>query len=502
MTPVLTEIQREELIEKIQIGDEMERRINTQRIKYFIPTGKQEEVIREMGSNKHFIVIFSAANGPGKTCLLANILGNLIWGKQNKWFNYSIFEDFPYPKRIRIATTPKNLEEIGAIQTEIAKWWPKGQYKSRKKGKNYTSEYTANGWIMDLMSYAQEVEEYESATLGIMGFDEPPPKKILNATIARMRQGGIILIFMTPLDIGGEILGELEEKEVIEYEGKEIGKVKVIYGGVETACIEHGVRGYLKHENIIQMQSFYDEDEKEARIHGKPIHLIGKIYKDFEIDEPYVVDDFVIPDNWLRIQITDPHDAIPFAMTWVALDETNQLWIYDEFPYDDLEKIKNTNLTYIDYNRIIREKEARQKVVLRIIDPYFGNKKYANSGKTVKQELESFGLSYSDGSTEGIEAGHMKVKEALKYDKTYPVSSINHPRLHILKRCRNHWRSMHYYKRKFERSGEVKDGVVIEETYKHFCDNIRHLFMYYRLDYNSLQDKEYHSTAERNYMTA
>ena len=464
----------------------MQQRVAKNRIKYYVPTGKQEEVIREVGKQNNFIIVFSAANGIGKTSLLINILGNIIWGKQNKWFNYPLFDNYSYPKRIRIATTPKNLEEIGAIQTEIKKWWPVSKYVTRKKGKNYTSEYRANGFVVDLMSYEQDVQEYESATLGVMVFDEPPKKAILDATIARMREGGVILIFMTPLNIGGEILDSLDEKGAIEYDGKEVGKVKIIYGHVSTACIEHGVRGYLKHSNILQMMSFYDDDEKEARIKGKPTHLLGSIYKDFEVNEPFVIDDFAIPDDWPKIQIIDPHDAIPFAMTWAAIDRTNQIYIYDEYPNEDLDKIKRTSLTYKNYAAIIRDKEDRDIIGLRIMDPFFGNKRYGNTGLSPKQEMEAFGFTFENGSTEGIELGHMKVKEALKYDKTQPVSAINHPRLHILRKCRNHWRSLKNYKKKLERSGEVKDKVRLEETFKHFNDNLRHLFERDDLGYYSI----------------
>lgn len=469
--------------------EELQRRVKTNGLKYYVPTGKNEEVIREVGNGEYFIVCFSAANGIGKTYTEANILGNLIWPGINTWFDYPLFKDFPYPKRARIITTPKNLEEIGSIQSSIKEFWPVGKYEDSKDGKPYISKYVANDWVIDLMSYEQDPQAFESATLGVAIFDEPPPLKILYATMARMRQGGIILVFFTPLDLGGEVLEDLEEKETIEYEGKELGKIKIIYGDVETACIEHGVRGYLKHENILQMSALMDVDEKEARLKGLPTHNIGKVYKDFSPELPFVVEDFDIPRSWVRILAIDPHDAIPFAMTWYALDPTNTLWIYDEYPTEYLETLKNTNLTYTDYHRIIREHECADKINLRIIDPYFGAKKSSPNSEnelTVKQELEKFGFIFTNGSTDGIEKGHMKVKERLKYDKIVPVSAINHPKLRILRRCRNNWRSMSRYKRKLLKSGEVKDGVVLEETYKHYCDNTRHVCSFTNLRYEVL----------------
>lgn len=445
---------------------------------WFTPDGAQADFISNIGKGDVSVGIFSAANAVGKTALLANILGGCIFGpNQNKWLKQPIFQNFPYPKRGRIASTTKNVEEIGAIQTEIKKWFPKGRYETHRDGKRYDSRYNAGDWLIDIMTYEQDVREFEGATLGVMIFDEPPPLKILYACISRMRKGGIILIFMTPLDVGSEILEDLTNKEVIEYQGETIGKVYTQYADIESACIEHGVRGFLEHKHILNMLNFYDPEEKKARAEGKPVHLLGRIYPSFEAKDPYIVEDFVLPEDWTRINILDPHDGIPFALSWAAIDKTGQIWIYDEFPGEELERITTTSLTIPDYARIIREKEGRNLIRLRIADTYFVNKRYSNTGKTIKEELADLGLDYEDGDTSGLELGHQKVREALKYQKAFPVSGVNHPKLHIFKSCRNHWRSLLRYKRKLSKSGEVRDKARIDETYKHFCDNIRLLLM-------------------------
>jgi len=483
---LLTELERKDLIDKLELKDELERRVSENRIHWFTPTGTQEQFIQAVGNGEHFICVLSAANAVGKTALLTNILGGFIFGQSdNPFLNQPLFKNFPYPHRARIVSTPKNLEEIGAIQTEIKKWWPKGKYQAKKNAKRYDSEYVAGDWIVDLMSFEQDVSEFESATCGVIVFDEPPPLNILYASIARMRQGGMILIFMTPLDTGGEILEDLTEKDAIEIDGKVVGSVYVLYSEIEDSCITHGVRGFLEHSNIAQMLSFYDDDEKDARAKGKPTHLVGRIYSDFENKDPYVVDDFVIPDDWARACIVDPHDGIPFAISWAAIDKAGQVWIYNEFPFEDLEKLHSTNMTIPDYARVIREIEARNKMSLRLIDPYFANKRYSNTGLTVKQELADLGLIFEDGDTSGLDTGHKRVREFLRYIKTQPVRGTNHPTLHIFKSCRNHWRSMLRYKRKLCKSGEVKDKIQIDETYKHFCDNIRHLIM--KADFQKLK---------------
>jgi hypothetical protein len=57
--------------------------------------------------------MFSAANGVGKTCVSANIVANILWGKENenKYFDYPLFKEWPFPKRGRIISDPTNLEK-------------------------------------------------------------------------------------------------------------------------------------------------------------------------------------------------------------------------------------------------------------------------------------------------------------------------------------------------------------------------------------------------------
>ena len=456
---------------------------------FFVPTGQQEACVKEIALGDNFITIFSAANGTGKTTLLVNVLSACIFGSaDNIYFDYPFFQDYPFIKSARIISTPKEVEEIGSIQKEIKKWWPKDRYAAHKKGKQYDSEYVAEDWLVDIMTYEQDVSQFEGANLSLICFNEPPPLKILYASIARLRRGGTILIFMTPLDTGGEIIEDLLEKESVIVDGEEIGKVGIVYADVESACEEHGVRGYLKHRDIVQMLNFYDPQEKDARALGKPVHLTGRIYPNFEYKAPFVVDDFVVPEDWVRFNVVDPHDGIPFAITWAAVAPDGHVYIYDEYPFEDLEKITSTNLNFPDYARIVREKEGRDKIIMRLIDPYFGNKKYGNTGKTVKEELGIFNLDYVDGDTSGLDLGHKRVREFLRYMPDQPASVINQPRLHVMKRCRNHWRSMLRYKRKILKTGEVKDRIVLDETYKHFCDNIRHLLMRNDLQYLKYED--------------
>ena len=164
-----------------------------------MPCGKVETFIKMIGSDKHFVNLFIAGNGVGKTCALVNILAHIVFGNSgNKYFDYPFFNKFPYPKQGRIISDPTTIQST--IIPEIEKWFPRDRCKSGKGGKNYEYKWRSDtGFKWDILSYEQSPKEFESATLGFAMFDEPPPYSIFKATISRMRLGGIIIVAFTPL---------------------------------------------------------------------------------------------------------------------------------------------------------------------------------------------------------------------------------------------------------------------------------------------------------------
>jgi phage terminase large subunit-like protein len=175
------------------------RRRKEEKYRFYEPIGKVEEFLNNFGSCDFFVSVLSAANGVGKTTLIGNILANLFYPTKNSYFHQKLFQDYPYSlKRGRIVSEPTTIKET--IIPMLEEWLIPGTYKREKMGKNYYYHWEIEGgWAFDIMSYDQAVKEFESITLGWCLFDEPPPEPIYKATVSRMRRGGIIGIFMTPL---------------------------------------------------------------------------------------------------------------------------------------------------------------------------------------------------------------------------------------------------------------------------------------------------------------
>ncbi len=176
-----------------QITLELARRERDEKIRYFVPNGGQAKFIEELLRPGAFIVVNGSGNGGGKTYVLIALAASIAFpAMAPKCFASSpIIQNWPYPRRLRICSTPAELAEIGSIQTTIKELFPKGRYEAMKKGRSYPSQFvTDTGFIVDLFSYEQDAGEMAGPTLGLLGFNEPPPEDLWREGMARLRKGG------------------------------------------------------------------------------------------------------------------------------------------------------------------------------------------------------------------------------------------------------------------------------------------------------------------------
>lgn len=390
--------------------------------KYFIPNGKTEEFIKMVGNDKTFICLFSAANGVGKTACGCNILAHILYGLSgNKYFDLPLFNKFPYPKQGRIVSDATTI--IETTVPELKKWLPFGRYTANKGGKNYERKWrTDTGFKFDLMTYDQGVKEFESATLGWAWFDEPPPLAIFKATVARMRRGGIIFITATPLTGSAWMYDH-----ILTYKG-DGGQRDFIEAGVSCNCIEHGIRGILHHKDIEKMIAEYDEEDMQARVHGKFQHLIGIVFKAFK-RKIHVIKPFKInPRDFITIEALDPHPRNPDAVMFVAVDRKGNKFVVDEL-YD--------NFKMFELAERIHKIEDRHRIELRIADPAAFVKNQHDDDpeeETLAAKLlNKYDLEFMPASKNRVGANRA-IKDALDYEIAGDEMIIA-PELYIFDTC-------------------------------------------------------------------
>lgn len=446
-----------------------------ERLRYFKPNSSQKRWIDEIKRDDAFIAINAAGNGSGKTFGIIAILGALCWPELRP----NCFDglNFKGPKRARIISTPKELEEVGSIQSTIEYLWPRGRYEGKKDHKSYNNHYyTDTGWVIDLMSYEQDVSEFAGPNLGAVVFNEPMPKPIWDESVARTRSGGLILAAMTSLRDNPWVVDGLLSKA----NGKDI---RMVYGDIEDNCKEHGQNGTLDHKQIEKILAMYDPDEREARKTGKPLRFSGRIYKTFSRDIHVAKRDITFPENIDEVKFfmaIDPAIGKPFAAVWAFVDHEQVVHIFDEYPNTDFEGAKDSNLTLRDYATIFKQKERSCKgaEIDRIIDRHFANNRDIR-GFTLKEQFadrDNGGLDFidsykcQDAKESEVETGIITVKEYLRYNQAKPIDHINKPRLVISPKCTNTILS-------FERWTRDPDTLKPSEHYKDHADCVRYLLM-------------------------
>ena len=441
-------------------------------LRFFRPNAAQARFIESVKKQDSDVCLFPAGNWCGKTAIAIVCLAAVIWPElvEDEIFNCTLFKNWPYPKNARIITTPKEMSLTGSIQKEIKAWFPAGKYLPKPQGKMYPSLFMAKDWIIDTMTYDQSITEFEGGTFGIIIENEPPPEPIYDAMEKRKKFGGKTLIPMTPLADAAWVWDKLVKNDGTN-------GIYVTYGDTEDNCREHSPNGVIPHDAIEKMAIKCDPDDREARLHGKFMHLAGQIFKTFSRDVHVIKDldlEQFLPGKHIY-QIVDPAIGKPLAVIWAAVDAVGLITIYDEYPHFEFQGAKDSNLTVKDYADLFRTQEGHYRADERILDRHFGNARRTLGGLTLRQEFAEHGFDYSDSYSIGdlsseVETGILKVKDLLRYNKEKPLDNINRPRLQVFESCTNTIHSLERWSR------DPKTGKPKEE-YKDFADCVRYLAM-------------------------
>ena len=448
-----------------EIYEELQYRSRTQKYRNYEPIGKMGEYLDKLGSGKYTVLAMFAANGVGKTTAMVNFLAHLIWPCGNKYFQQPLLKDWPYPKAVRIASDPETLKST--IIPMIHEWFPVGRYTETKAGKTYVSRFsTDNGWSITCMSYEQDSKEFESSTLGLVLCDEPPPEPIHRANVARTRKGGIIGIFATPL-IGSAWLYD----EIVADQSREAKFRTYVTAEVEDACLTHGIRGFLKHDDIVKMVNQYKPEDMQARVFGKFQHLTGLIFKDFTPDihviKPFELsrDDYVVYQSW------DTHPRENEAILWVAIDRKGTKYVVDELWSDAPTEELVARIKSID---------AKYRIVSRVLDPLGFIEDKRTNLSFAKLLSATYNLTYQPASKRRMDGVNM-IQDALNY-QLKGNDMIRPPGIYYFNSCprtiweTQHWQWQEYAGKSQERHGKSgkpqdKDDHFMESLGRVFLDN-------------------------------
>jgi len=421
---------------------EYTRRYKEEKYRFYVPNHPCENFIRRFADPRIHMGMITAGNGVGKTAMACCILCNIMFENDPIYFGYKLYKDFPFKKKFRIASKEKTIKT--EIIPAIKEWFPKGRYEMKKLGKTYESYIeTDTGWVGDIMTTDQNVDQYESTTLGLFWGDEEIPLPILDASVYRTRSGGKILLTSTIID--DERSAELAERFTKDkyrfYNNPITGKKEKVENNnflveavTESACAEHGepnskgIRGHLKHKDIVNMALSGSREAAEQRLTGKMVNQSNKIFKKFN-EKVHVIKPFALPQHNSVMCGFDPHDKKPDGLIWLYIDDKNRYFVVGELlePFDGTAALAHT----------IREREKGMRIVDRIADPsaWDTNKHAEEENRSVATKLSrEHGIHFRKGTRLRAEADK-SIIDAINYTEDNDGNILSPPQLYIFSSC-------------------------------------------------------------------
>jgi len=457
-------------------------------LEYFCPNVVQERVIKavdEATSEAQIAtILMTSGNGVGKTTISLQVLANLIYGKQNDWFEGEIYRKYPYPRTGWLITTPANIEENyfnPSSETSFYNKFRNHEVEYEKKGKTHVSyvNFKDANFQLNVKTFNQDVSEFESVTLGLVIIDEPCPQNIWKTIPARLRKGGIILMPMTPLDVDPYVVSEVVNLAADHEKG-----YRHIVGDAWEVT-EEKPRGHYKTSVLEDQISRMDSDEVQARIHGEVNYFRERIYPSLDNDIHYVnPEDYPLKENYLYYHVVDPHDGRPNAEIWAAKTPEGRIIVFYERPESqdvDFWELRGGEDIDTHIPKVLFAEEKLSKLYGFRINPerYFDRHFAVQTRGTKKTSLvddymeKGWSVNLSYEAQNEVEYGHQKVRQMLNY---LPDGK---PGLVIYKNCYHAWNGLTHYIRRRPRTAKDMERAVgtgkIIEKFKDLPDCIRML---------------------------
>jgi hypothetical protein len=336
------------------------------------------------------------------------------------------------------------------------------------------------GKSIHIFTHDQDPMRLEGATWQRIGIDEPCPRSHFTALVRGLQKtGGKVSMTLTPITEAW-IFDDLYSSSHVNGGTRR----DIAFFTAHPEENRQSMGGFLPDRQVDAVRDTYPEEEKEARIHGRFLHLVGRVYKEFQEDthvvDPDDVQEMIAQDpSPLYACVVDPHDRIPWAISWTYIDRDHTYFTFREFPTDPFERIHSHGYTYDHYAQVLLQGSRSR---YRIMDPNAGRRRLAVTGRTVAEELAIRSrpgnpLGFDTTVSDDLQAGHQAVRERLHpYD-----NRGGSPKLFITSDCRNHITSLRNYTWD-EYRGRTAEGRERKqkprERFKHFADTLRYLCMY------------------------
>jgi len=410
---------------------------------------KQAAIINAWDDEQYKVFTYTGGNRIGKTSLWAAIAPCIAAGKW-LWNNEMI--NFPHsqPRKIRIIGQDWENHVAKVVVPALKKWWPKNRPVDTRKNNHgvealWTDRKTKS--TIEIMSNKQEDDVFEGWDGDAVFYDEPPRRSVRIANARGLiDRNGKELFCMTLLKEAWV------DREVIKARNEDgspdlsVFNVNAdIYSNVGFGITEAGVKEFIKKIN---------DDEKQARIHGKPAYMSGLVYPQFSRNL-HLQRRFDVPLDWIVDIAIDIHPREKQAVLFLATDPRNERYAVDEI-------WEHGDGTWVGEEIVRRVLRNAYRVGQVIIDPLA--KGDQNNPNTVYDKIEDVLWAHQIGldvATKDKSAGILEVKSHLMGPNGKPSIFF----FDDLKRTIMEIEGYMY-----------KDGVPVDKD-DHMCENLYRLLL-------------------------
>jgi hypothetical protein len=399
-----------------------------------MPNPLQLKLLEAWKNPSYKVFTLSGANRVGKT-FSGSLLAICTMIGEYPWSGEKIVFPHKNPRKVRYVGQAWESHVKAVVEPYLRFWWPKSRPVETKKN-NQGIEAT---WIdkrtkssLEIMSNVQDSSVFEGWEGDLVVYDEPP-KRDVRVACARglIDRNGRELFCMTLL------------KEAWIH--REVVKARLPDGSPDLSVfningdIYSNVGFGLTKEGIEQFAKTLTEDEKQARLLGKPSYMSSLVFPKFNRDI-HVKESFKIPLDWIVDVSIDFHPSKKWAVVFMATARNGVKYICDEV-WD------NGNPKYIAEEIIRKVKNSNYRIGKCIIDPLA--KGDGNNDNTVYEIMEQVFGSY-----------YVTLDTASK-DKDNGIALVND-----LLWTENEMPGLYYFKNCVKSIQQTEDLMYDPETFK------------------------------------
>ena len=320
--------------------------------------------------------------------------------------------------RIVVTDYKKGCQEV--LEPKITQWFPEERITRIERfmghiTKLFIRHRTGGISTIDIMTHEQDDRSFEGWSGHWVWFDEPPPREKYIACLRGLIDfDGRCWLTLTPISESW-----LYDEIVLTQTPNRVWFITV----------DIRDNPYLSELAIQDFEASLTPEEKDARIHGKFIHLAGRIYKMLN-PEIHVIKEIPTLDwkFWPKWFVLDPADRRPHHGIWFTVDPRDTIYVFDEIVFKG---------TIQDVSKQILLRERTMGVhtdsVIRILDPNKGKTPSAATGLKLIEEFAVNDVYFTCNVNDDIATGHLAVMNVLNYDKDKPISSTNSPKLYFVR---------------------------------------------------------------------